>query len=175
MGRGPAQPITFSKFHGPARPIIFSEVSARPDNYVGRPVYLTGRPMCCPVLKGACAYADVIFLRPVVFSFFFRLDSVGQLFSAHKTHITSTHYSYNSAPPTTRSDGFLWTTTSSCCCKARSSSNSSSTWCCNTRWCYNTRCYNTLYRSKITPVHAVIFWRPLSALRQQQSSSPVRH
>ena len=30
MGRGPTQPITFSKFHGPARPIIFSKVSARP-------------------------------------------------------------------------------------------------------------------------------------------------
>ena len=40
------------------------------------------------------------------------------------------------APPTTRSDGFLWTTTSSCCCNACSSSrNSSSTCCCNTRCC----------------------------------------
>ena len=35
----------------------------RPDNYVGRPVDLTGRPMgrliCRPVLKGACEYTDV--------------------------------------------------------------------------------------------------------------------
>ena len=31
-------------------------------------------------------------------------------------HITSTHYSHNPAPPTTRSDSFLWTTTSSSCC-----------------------------------------------------------
>ena len=61
--------------------------------------------------------------------FFSRLDSVGQLLSAHETHVTSTHYSHNSAPPTSRSDGFLWTTTSSCCCEARSSSsNSSSTY-----------------------------------------------
>ena len=33
------------------------------DNYVGRPVDLTGRPIgrpkCCPVRKGACAYTDV--------------------------------------------------------------------------------------------------------------------
>ena len=55
--------------------------------------------------------------------FFSRLDSVGELLSAHETHnVTSTHYSHNSAPSTIRSDGFLWTTTSSCCCNARSSS-----------------------------------------------------
>ena len=76
-------PSHFQKFT--ARPIIFSNASARPgpanhaaamhmrhglymgrpDNYVGRPVDLMGwpkgRPMCCLVLKGACAYADVIF------------------------------------------------------------------------------------------------------------------
>jgi len=52
--------------------------------------------MCCPVLKGACEYADVIFLDVncwffVVFRCFFsRLDFVGQLLSAHETHITST-------------------------------------------------------------------------------------
>ena len=59
--------------------------------------------------------------------------------------ITNTHYSHNPAPPTTQSDGFLWTTTSSCCCNARSSnsSNSSSTCCRNTRCCCNTRCCNT--------------------------------
>ena len=91
-------------------------------------------------------------------------------------HITSTHYSHNPAPPTTRSDGFLRTTTSSCCCNARrSTSNSSSTCCCNTRCCCDSRCSNTLYRSKITPVQAVIFWRRLPTLQQQQSSPPVRH
>ena len=65
-------------------------------------------------------------------------------------HITSTHYSHNSALPTTRSDGFLWTTTS-CCRKARSSSssNSSSACCCNTRCYCNTCSCNTLYRAKI--------------------------
>ena len=53
------------------------------------------------------------------------------------TNIASTHYSHNPAPPTTRSDGFLWVTTSSCRCNThRSSSNSSSTCCCNTRCCY---------------------------------------
>ena len=86
MGRVPAQPITFSKMHGPARPVIFSNGLARlgpahhmaarpmrhglyvgrPDNYVGRPVDLTGRSMCCPVLKGPCAYADVILKRKLL-------------------------------------------------------------------------------------------------------------
>ena len=141
-----------------------------PWDSCSRPVDLTGRPMCCPGLKGACAYATFI----AGFSLFGpRLDSVGQLLSAHETYITSAHYSYNSAPPTTRSDGFLWTTTSSCCCNARSSSssnssnsnsNSSSTCCCN-----------TLYRANITPVQAVFFWPRLAMLQQQQSSSPVRH
>ena len=67
-------PSHFQKFT--ARPIIFSKVSARPGPahhmaarhmrhglYVGRPDNIVGRPVCCPVLKGACAYADVIFLR----------------------------------------------------------------------------------------------------------------
>ena len=140
MCHGPVQPITFSKNRGPVRPINFSKVSGRPghhmaarpmrhglymgwlENSVGRPVDLTGwamgRPMCFPVLKGACACADVIFLRYVVVGFslvFPRLDSVGQLLSAHETHIASTHYSHISAPPTIRSDGFMWVTTSSSC------------------------------------------------------------
>ena len=104
------------------RPMRHGLYMGRPENYVGRPVYLTGRsmgrPMCCPVLKGACACADVIFLRYVVVGFslvFPRLDSVGQLLSAHETHIASTHYSHISAPPTIRSDGFMWVTTSSSC------------------------------------------------------------
>ena len=59
MGRGPAQPITFSKNHGPghhmaARPMKHGLYMGRPDNYVGR-------PMCCPVLKDAYAYADMLF------------------------------------------------------------------------------------------------------------------
>ena len=96
---------------------------------------------------------------------------MGQVLSAHESHlVTSINYSHNSAPPTTRSDGFLWTTTSSFYCNARSSSGkSSSTFCGNTRC----RCCNTLYRAKIAPVQAVIFWRRLPTLQQQQSSSPV--
>ena len=70
----PAHHIKKNSRPCPARPIMFSKVSARPDpshgmrqglymgrfdNYVGRSIDLTGRsmgrPMCCPVLKGACA------------------------------------------------------------------------------------------------------------------------
>ena len=159
---GPAHQIFKNRRPGPARLIISLKVPARPgpshgseahetrdlmgrpDNCVGWPVDLTGRPMGCPILKGACAYADVIFFRLVVFSLFFSgLHSVGQLLSAHETrHQYSTHYSHNPSSPTSRSDGFLWTTTS-CCCNARSSSsNSSGTCCCNTRCCCN-----TLYRA----------------------------
>ena len=64
----------------------------RPDNYVGRPVDLTGRPMgrpmCCSVPKRACThYADVNFNDNCWFFVgFSRLDSVGQLLSAHETH-----------------------------------------------------------------------------------------
>ena len=61
---------------------------------------------------------------------------MGQLRWAHATHITNTHYSRNSAPPSTRSDGFLWITISSCCCI--------------------TRYYNTLDRAKMALVQAVI-------------------
>ena len=124
MGRGPAQPITFSKFHGPARPIIFSEVSARPDNYVGRPVYLTGRPMCCPVLKGACAYVDDVVLSPLLFfRCFSRLDSVGQLLSAQETHnqhplLTQSCSTYDSVRwlPV---DHLLVLLNTRCCCNSR--------------------------------------------------------
>ena len=67
---GPARPIIFSKVsarpgpahHMAARPMKHGLYMGRPGNYVARPVNLTGRPiMCCTVLKGACAYADVIF------------------------------------------------------------------------------------------------------------------
>ena len=128
-----------------ARPGPADRMAARPMRhglYMARPDHYVGRPMCYPVLKSACAYADVIFFALiVVFSLLLsRLDSVGQPLSVHETHIASTHYSNNCAPPTTRSDGFLWTTTSSCCCcDARSSSNSSSTCCCNTRCCCTAR------------------------------------
>ena len=72
MGRGPAQPINMKKKHGPAhhsaaRPMRHELYMGRPNNHVDRPVDFTGRlmgqPMCCSVLKGACAYADVMFLR----------------------------------------------------------------------------------------------------------------
>ena len=64
MGPGPAQTITFFLIHGPA--LTFSKVSARPGpahHMTTKPMkhgLYMGRPMCCPVLKGACAYADVI-------------------------------------------------------------------------------------------------------------------
>ena len=74
MGRGPAQLITLKKNSGPARPgsSFFQKsrpgpahhMEARPMRhglYMGRPDNYVGRPMCCPILKGACAYADVIF------------------------------------------------------------------------------------------------------------------
>ena len=59
-----------------ARPMKHGLYIGRPDKYFGRPVDLTGRPMgrpmCCPVLKGACAYADVIFyVNRWFFVFFF--------------------------------------------------------------------------------------------------------
>ena len=79
MGRGRVRPINFSEdgsrpspahhifknsrpgpaHHMAARPMKHGLYMGRPDNYEGRPVDL-GRPMCCPVLKGACGYADVI-------------------------------------------------------------------------------------------------------------------
>ena len=65
MGHGPAQPITLEKsrpgpaHHMAARPMRHGLYMGRPDNFVGRPVDLTGlpmgRPICCSVLKGACA------------------------------------------------------------------------------------------------------------------------
>ena len=55
-GPGPAHHIA-------ASPMRHGLYMGRPDNCVGRPVDLTGRPMCYPVLIGACACTDVIFLR----------------------------------------------------------------------------------------------------------------
>ena len=116
------------------------------------------------------AYVDVIVDTITVFfrCFFARRDSVGQLLSAHEAHINSIHYSHSFAPPTTRSDGFLWITTPSCFCNAHNNnSNSSSTCCCNIRRCCKTRYCNTLYRAKITPVQVMLFWLRLSTLQQQ--------
>ena len=51
--------------HMAARPMKHGLYMGRPDNYVGRSVDLTGRPVgpliCYPVLLGAYAFADVIF------------------------------------------------------------------------------------------------------------------
>ena len=87
MGRGPTRSIKFLIGWAAARPGPVHHMVARPmrhglymgrpdnyvgrpDNYVGRPVDLTGRPMgrpmCCPVLKSACAYADAMFLRQLL-------------------------------------------------------------------------------------------------------------
>ena len=53
--------------HMATRPMKHGLYIGRPDNYVGRPVDLKGRPMtrpmCCPVLTGAGAYADMILER----------------------------------------------------------------------------------------------------------------
>ena len=70
---GPAHNLFKISRPGPARPIIFPKVSARSGPahhmatrpmkhglYMGRPDNYVGRPMCCPVVKGAGAYADVI-------------------------------------------------------------------------------------------------------------------
>ena len=96
---GPAHHIFKKSRPGPVRPIICSKFSARPgsahhmatrpmkhglhvshpDNCVGRPVDLTGRPMARPrvrpVLKGACATLMCFFtlncVNAVVFCVFF--------------------------------------------------------------------------------------------------------
>ena len=70
---GPARPITFSEDGarpGPAhhifnksRPGPAHHMAKRPmkhELYMGRPDNFVGRPVCCPVLKGAGAYADVL-------------------------------------------------------------------------------------------------------------------
>ena len=53
-------------YHVAARPMKHGLYMGRPDNCVGRPVALTGRPMvqpmCCSVPKRSCThYADVKF------------------------------------------------------------------------------------------------------------------
>ena len=57
---GPAHHIFKKSRPGPAhhmaaRPMRYGLYMGRPDNYVGRTVKSTGRPMFSPVLKGACA------------------------------------------------------------------------------------------------------------------------
>ena len=74
IGRGTAQPITLKKntarpgpAHHIAMPMKHGLYMGRPGKRVGGPVELTGgptgRPVCCPVLKSAYAYASVFFLR----------------------------------------------------------------------------------------------------------------
>ena len=134
MGRRPAWPINFSgngPRPGPARRIFKisrpGKVSARPGPSHGSeahetravhsparqlrgPAHVLSRTKRCMCIRSR----DFFYVNCWFFGvFFFRLDSVGQLLSAHETHITSTHQ-HNSAPPTTRSDGFLCTTASSC-------------------------------------------------------------
>ena len=128
MGRGPARPFNFSedgprpgpahhifKSHGPAGPGTSIFQFSRPG--LARPMTLavrsmrhglyTGRPMCCPVLKGARKCADLFFSYYFWYLFFvyvFLRDSVDQLLTAHEVHIP--HYPHNSSPLTARSDGF---------------------------------------------------------------------
>ena len=146
--------------HMAARPMKHGLYMGRPNNYEGWPVDLTGRPMCCPVLKGACAYVDDVVFSPLLFfRCFSRLDSVGQLLSAQETH--------NQHPLLTQScstyDSVRWLPVDHLLVLL------------NTRCCCNSRCCSTLYRANITPVQVVIFWRRLPTLQQQRSSSPVRH
>ena len=90
---GPAQLVKFSE-DGPrpdpahhifkySRPGPARHMAARPMRhglYMDWPDNCVGRPMCCPVRKGACAYATCT----AFFLFFPRLDSVGQLLSARE-------------------------------------------------------------------------------------------
>ena len=75
MGGAPAQPITVSKTHGPARPgPSHGSETHETQDLLGLARQLRGpgcgfdgpamgRLMCCPVLKGACAYADEMVSR----------------------------------------------------------------------------------------------------------------
>ena len=146
-----------------ARPMKHGLHMGRPDDYVGRPVDLTGLAGLCVVpYQNVHVHTTLTLILNFNcwFSLFFPVWIPWDSCFRPMRDIASTHYSHNPAPPTTRSDGFLRATTSSC-------------WC-NTRCCCNTRCYNTL-RAKITPAQAVIFWRRLPTLQQRQSPSPVRH
>ena len=187
---GPAHHMFKNSQPGPAQFIIFSKASARPGPSHGSEAHETrdlyrparqlrrsavdvtgrsmGRPMCCSVLKGAYACADVIFyVNCWFFVVFSRLDSVGQLLSAYETHnqypLLTQFCSINDSVVWVPADHHLLVMLQRPLC------------CCNTRRCCNTCCCNTLYRAKITPAHAVIFWRRLPTLQQQQSSSRVRH
>ena len=95
----PARPITHGSEAHETRVLYGQALQIRrpAGGFGGRPM---NRPMCCPVLKGACAYADVIVFRELlVYSFFSVLDSVGQVLSAHETQITSTQYSRGHVVP----------------------------------------------------------------------------
>ena len=65
-GPRPAPAHHIFKISRPGPAHRFSKVSARPGpahHMTTKPMkhgLYMGRPMCCPVLKGACAYADVI-------------------------------------------------------------------------------------------------------------------
>ena len=75
MGRGPARPIKFSYDGlrpGPAHQVFRRWAAARPSpshfpNFTARPGHVdlagrvTGRPMCCPELRGQRTWADVFF------------------------------------------------------------------------------------------------------------------
>ena len=124
---GPAHHIFNKSRPGPARSIIFSNVSARlglahnmtarpmkhglymgrPDNYVGRPVDLTAGANVLFRYKTSMytlRKREILSLTFIVgFSLLFPVGILwGSLFRPMR-HIASTHYSYNPAPPTTRS------------------------------------------------------------------------
>ena len=101
------------------------------DGPAHEPAHVLFRTKACMYTLRCCEFITSV----VVFSLFFPVWIPWDSCFRPRRHITSTYYSHNPAPPTTRSDGFLWATTSSCCCNARSSSRNSSSTC-----CYNTRC-----------------------------------
>ena len=88
------------------------------------------------------------------FRCFSRLDSVGQLLSAHEAHNNQYPSLLTQFCSTNNFVGWLPVDHHLLVLLQRSQQQQQ---CCNSRCCCNTRCCNTLYRSKMTPVQAVIF------------------
>ena len=156
--------ITFSKAHGSARPGQSFSQTSRPGParrgpshnsearetwaLYGPPQQIRGpargfdEPADVPAhvlsrnkRRMSIRWHDILFVKRWFTVVFFGSGFRG----AAVLPMKHTLYSHSSAPPTTRSDGFLWTTASSWRDNARSS---------NARCCCNTRCFNTFYRTK---------------------------
>ena len=144
MGRGPAQPITFSTNHGPARPGPSSFQTSPPGSawpitwqrglwntgfiWAGPTITWAGpwiwRPGQCVVpLQNEHVHTTQTWNSQFnVYCWFFvafsRRDSVGQLISAHETH-SQYPLLIQSCSTNDSVDGFLWATAYSCCCHTR--------------------------------------------------------